>query len=528
MAGTQSRYEWQFKQRLTSGGLNLQTAYLARNTSELGRLLTGTDNEVVNQSGIFRGFVASVVVGTLKVSVGPGLGQLFDATVPEPDSKAKWMELRSAVEVTLAVGDATNPRWDVIEAQPAIVDGPAEVIDFFDPANNTFSPAVVSPQKIATAALQVRTGTPAANPKLLAGVAGWIPIAYQYVEANALALNVSRTLYCRPILRTRELTTPDNITGLLSQYYENKNISGGGWDTIGTTGLNGTLHMTMAGTFPENGQPFLIPGGTPVSISATGNYVGGGLPLASGTLYAYVAPPPYPTGYAVSMAPRELYIVDTTTPNISATIPAGTRGGIVVISSSDPSATNPLGQRGGPHVVHSFTDNFWGSFDMKRSQMLYIGAAYFDLALPGLVQQVVEGAWVSPASKTGILFTADLPIAAPMTVNVWAGFAGLPFNLPNTAQRVSMAVVARLGAEDQLYIELEDNWTGQGSINTSGAPVFTLYNADPVNAATLMAQYEARTDASGNVKINEATAIGVITSAALVVRAYEDRVIASR
>lgn len=526
MAGTQSRYEWQFKQRLTSGGLNLQTAYLARNTSELARLLTGTDNEVINQSGIFKGFVASVVVGTLKVSVGPGLGQLFDATVPEPDSKAKWMELRAAVEVTLAVGDATNPRWDVIEAQPAIVDGPAEVIDFFDPANNTFSPAVVSLQKIATAALQVRAGTPGANPKLLAGVAGWVPIAYQYVEANALALNVNRTMYCRPILRTRELSTPDSVTGVTSSFSENKNISGGGW-RIEADGAAGFLEMTLDGTFPENGQPFHIPAGSAVSISATGNYVGGGLPLASARIHAYVAPPPYPAGYAVSMAPRELYIVDTTTPNVGTTVSAGAKGCIVVIGGGGPEHESPMGQRGGPNSVHSFTDNFWGSFDVKRSQMLYIGAAYYDIAVPGIISQFVSGAWVAVKRKTGDTFDADLPIAGPITYNLWSGFAGLPMALPTTATRVSLAVNATLAAAASLHIELEDNWTGVGGVVGKGAPLFDLRN-NAVGAEVVGGHIELVTDDDGNIKISEAVGVGAVSTCALVVRAYQDKILAMR
>jgi hypothetical protein len=97
MAGTQSRYAWQFKQRLTSNGLNLQTSYLARNTSELGRYLAGgTDQELALQTGVIRGFVPAVVPATLKISIGPGLGQFFSSGISEPDSKARMTPVCSA------------------------------------------------------------------------------------------------------------------------------------------------------------------------------------------------------------------------------------------------------------------------------------------------------------------------------------------------------------------------------------------------------------------------------------------------
>ena len=524
MAGTQSRYAWQFKQRLTSGGLNLQTSYLARNTSELGRHLAGgTDQELTLQTGVIRGFIVTVVPATLKLTVGPGLGHYFDSAVSEPDSKAQWMELRASKEVTATAGDAANPRWDVVEVQPASIDAAAEIIDFFNPTDNTFSPAVVVVQKTAEVNVQVRAGTPNANPKLPAGTAGWMPVAYVYVAANALALNVDRVMHCRPILTPRRGTTPDNVTGLLSQIGENLNISGGGW-RIEADGVEGFLNTAMAGTFPLWGRPFYLPAGTFVSLSATGNYAGGGLPLANTTVHAYVAPPPYPAGYDVSMAPREMFITDTTTPGLSATIPPGARGCIVVAGSGAPSLTTPLGQRGSPTATDSFTDNFWGAFTLRRSDMLYIGAAFYDIALPGLVTQRVNGSWVAPRRKTGDDFTADLPIVGPTTYNMWQGFAGAPMVFPSTARRLSMQVVASANAGASLHIELEDDWTGTSG---GGTPAFDILNNQAGNE-TISATYEAMTTSSGNVKITAAAADGTIVVAVLQTRAYEDEVLSMR
>jgi hypothetical protein len=526
MAGTQSRYAWQFKQRLTSNGLNLQTSYLARNTSELGRYLAGgTDQELALQTGVIRGFVPAVVPATLKISIGPGLGQFFSSGISEPDSKAQWMELRASKEVTTTAGDAANPRWDVVEIQPAAVDAVAEIIDFFNPADNTFSPAVVVVQKLAEVAAQVRQGTPNANPKLPAGVAGWIPLCYVYVAANALALNVDRVMFCRPILTPRRGTTPDNVTGLLSQIGENLNISGGGW-RIEADGLAGFLNTAMSGTFPLWGRPFYLPAGAAVSLSATGNYVGGGLPLASTTVYAYVAPPPYPSGYDATLAPRELFIADNATPNVSATIPAGARGCIVVAGSGAPNEGSPLGQRGSPTTTHSFVDNLWGAFDLRRSDMLYIGAAYYDFALPGLITQRVHGSWIAPKRKVGFLFDADLPIVAPATYFL-TGFPGFPMSFPATAKRVSMQVACTLAAGASLHCDLQDEWTGVGGNIASGSPQLDLYN-DAAGSETVTQPFEAVLTDSLSIIIEAAAGNGVISTAGVTTRAYEDEILSMR
>lgn len=527
MAGNQSRYEWQFKQRLTSGGLNLQTSYLARNTSELGRYgLGGTDQEIALQTGIIRGFVPAVVAATLKISVGPGLGHFYDSGVSEPDSKAKWMELRTAKEVTATPGDAANPRWDVVEIQPATIDGTAEIIDFFNPGDNTFSPAVVSVQKISEVSIQVRAGTPNANPKLPAGTAGWCPICYVYVAANALALDGNRVMFCRPILTLRRGTTPDNVTGLLSQFGENINISGGGW-AVETEGLDGTLANAMTGTFPNWGRPFYMGAGTAISINASGNYVGGGLPLVSTPVYAYVAPPPYPSGYDVSLAPRELFITDTTTPNVAATIPAGSRGCIVVVASGGPNTNNPLGQRGSPNAVHSFVDNLWGNFDLLRSDMLYIGSGYYDTTLPGLVKHRVVGSHVGSDRKAGNNFNALFPIVAPTNVSVLLNIAGDPsYSLPKTALYVRLTSYHNMADDSDIVMVFSDTFAASDTEPR-------LYHAIRRNGGNGESNIRGintwiHLDTSGNVVIASAAKYNVGNTNRLYVWEWEDAVLALR
>jgi len=527
VAGTQSRYEWQFKQRLTSGGLNSQTSYLARNTSEALRLLTGTDSETLGQTGIFRGFVCAVVAGTMRVSIAPGLGQFFDATVSEPDSKAKWMELRAAKEVTVSAADGANPRWDVIEVQPASINGAAEIIDFFNPADNTFTPAVVSVFKISEAAAQVRAGTAGANPKLPAGVAGWVPLAYVYVGAAVVALNADRVMHCRPILHTRDgVYRGEDPTGVLSPFAENLGIAGGGW-AFAADGYSGTLATSMSGRFAQGGLPFYLPSGTGIVLATAGNYEGGGLPAGNTLVHAYVAPPPYPSGYDSTMAPREMYLHDSTTPGASPTIAAGARNCVVLVSSSTPAQESPLGMRGGPNAnTGTFTDNLWGAFTRQRSTLYYIGAAYHAIGIPGMVTQRVVGSRISPARKTGFKFDADLPIAAPTQYGLWAHIAGDdPMAFPATARRVNVAAEFHLLTTGQLFLEVEDADTGSGGQGL----VYINPRNNTGGTVNVGGEWDFTVDDSGDITISAGSVTNIAGNGALFrTRSYDDAILSKR
>jgi len=526
VAGTQSRYEWQFKQRLTSGGLNSQTSYLARNTSEALRLLTGTDSETLGQTGIFRGFVCAVVAGTMRVSIAPGLGQFFDATVSEPDSKAKWMELRAAKEVTVSAADGANPRWDVIEVQPASINGAAEIIDFFNPADNTFTPAVVSVFKISEAAAQVRAGTAGANPKLPAGTAGWVPLAYVYVGAAVVLLNADRVMHCRPILHTRDgVYRGEDPTGVLSPFAENLGIAGGGW-AFAADGYSGTLATSMSGRFAQGGLPFYLPSGTGIVLATAGNYEGGGLPAGNTLVHAYVAPPPYPSGYDSTMAPREMYLHDSTTPGASPTIAAGARNCIVLISSSTPDQASPLGMRGGPNAnTGTFTDNLWGAFTRQRSTLYYIGAAYHVIAIPGMVAQTVFGATVATSRKVGANPFADLPIAAPELYGMWSNAVGDPtIQWPETALDIDMQIRAVIDAGSELVIEVED-YFGLGG--TNAGVLDAVYCNTSAGSARCGDVVPVHLTPSGSITINYATTTGA-SSLRFFGKCYRDEILKKR
>lgn len=524
VARKNTHYEIQPRQRLTTDALNQQDAWTSRQANEVARRLLRAD--IGNMSGVISGLLVSVIAATMQVSVGAGLALYYDSTIEDPDSQHQWVELRDAgaTVLTLDPGGA-NPRWDVIEIAPGVVDGDADILDVWDPQLGVPVPTLLAPLKVGTPVVTVRKGTEAAAPKFPAGVDGVIPLAYVYVGAGVVALNVDRVVYCRPILTPRRGVYRNEPTNdIFSPYFENHNISGGGW-AVAADGFDGTLAAAMTGTFPNGGLPFSLPGNTNISL-ITGNYEGGGLPAGNTVVHAYVAPPPYPTGYSTSLGPRELYLRDVTIPNCSTTISAGARNCIVLVSSSGPSLTSPLGQRGGPNSnTNTFTDNLWGAFTHIRSNLLYIGAAFHAIAVPGLITQRVKGATVAPARKTGFDFEADLPIAAPTVYNLWGNITGdAAMQLPETATKCHMSAAFDNDGGGHLHMKLEDDWTGQSSL---GVVAITHYN-DAASTFRGGGTFVLQPSSSGSVTVTQAAAQLIDGEQRMHVRAYEDIILAMR
>ena len=131
------------------------------------------------------------------------------------------------------------------------------------------------------------------------------------------------------------------------------------------------------------------------------------------------------------------------------------------------------------------------------------------------------------ARKTGERFDADLPIGAPITYNMWGGFVGANMALPITAVHLAIQVSCVLGADDEIRIELEDTWTGQGSDNVNGAPTFILVNGA---AGTDDVKYDFIADVTdaGDIKISSAIVTGLNGACSILARAYEDAVLVQR
>lgn len=521
-----THYDYQLRQRLTSTAMNIQAGWTSRLSPEVLRRTALGDRQLV--SGVLSGLQVNVVANTLQVAVSGGLGVMYDATQSDPNSQHRWMEVLDGTPLVATLdGGGANPRWDVVELAPGVVNGVGEILDFYNANTGQFVPAAANPLKVCTPVLAVRKGTEDANPKLPAGIAGCIPLAYVYVAAGAAILNVDRVMHCRPILIPRRgVWRTEDATSLFSPYQEGGGVAGGGW-VFAADGFDGTLATSMSGSFPNGGLPFYLPGGTNISLVTAGNYEGGGLPGGNTLVHAYIAPPPYPTGYDSSLAPRELFIQDVTTPGVINTVPAGSRNCIALVSSSTPDQGSPLGLRGGPHVnTGTFTDNLWGAFTRTRASLIYVGAAYHAIGIPGMVTQRVIGARVSPARKTGFEFDGDLPIAAPTQYNLWASIAGDdPMAFPQTARRINVSAEFHLLTTGQLYLKVEDADTGTGGHGL----IYLSQRNNTGGTANVGGERDFTVDEKGDIIINAGSVTNIAANGACFrTRSYEDVILAMR
>jgi hypothetical protein len=208
-------------------------------------------------------------------------------------------------------------------------------------------------------------------------------------------------------------------------------------------------------------------------------------------------------------------------------MPAGSRNCIVLTSSSGPQLTGPLGLRGNPNSnTGTFTDNLWGAFTRQRSQLLYVGAAYHAIGIPGLVTQRVIGATVAPKRKTGFSFGSDLPIGAPTTYNMWGNIAGDDaMMLPETARRMTIAGVFNLLTTGTMYLILEDSDTGASS---KGLIYIAMSNITG-STKNLGDAYPVQVSDAGSLQLNEGVATFVAGGGArFYLREYTDVVLAMR
>lgn len=508
-----THYEFQLRQRLTSTAFNTAMAYLGRHGVEMVRHML---LNLLDLSGVVNGLLVTVAGGDMTFSVSDGLAFYYDNTVPDTDSRYRVISVESTAPLQgeLDPGDV-QPRWDIVEIAPGFVDGAAQNLDFYDPSTGAFTNSPASPLKVSAPSMTVRKGTPAALPKLPAGTAGVIPLAYIYVPAGAVSLSATQVLYCRPILRPEPFANSPSLAGAAQT-----RVRGGGWN-IAADGFAGTCPGGMTGHFVGHGSPFQIAPGTAVTLAATSNWEGGGIPVADTHVHMYAAPAPYPAGHDANLAGRELQCSDASL--LWGGYASGMLGCIVVGSSVAPTYDangNPTGGGNFSMVAH----NLWGTISIPRNKMLYLGSAYFVAAIPGLAAQRVRGKWVAPSRKTGFQFHADLPIVGVTQYNMWDGFAGTAMKLPTIARILDVDLNCGLAPGGDLRVVMEDQWTGQGTKGRIYSDVVNL-------AATIEVvgqHHVVEVDSSGNLIIMEGTVQDLDGQAEICLRAYEDGILAMR
>lgn len=514
MSGEHDRYQFLLRQRLTSTALNAQSDYTARLAYMALQSMVGAD--AVQVGGVINGLLVTVQAGTMNVQIGEGLGLLYDPSFVLPDSRHRWLEVLPDAPLTaeLDPGDGT-PRWDSIELEATQVDGAPEVLDFYDPSLGVAVPLAASPVKKCVPTVIVRKGTPSASPKFPTGSGGRLPLAYVYVPAGAVALTETDVVYARPLRRPR----PHELSPGTIDYYQNHAISGGG--LITSAPLNAAIANDFYGFFERSAVPFYLPRGSAVGLSVN-NFDGGGLPAADAVVYCYACPWPFPTGYDSTLCPREFAPRNAARFNNVATLQ---RNCFFIWSEVEPI----FGVKGTPNAGGNASINHpnLGAVSLPYEDMIYIGAAFFDQGANELVPQAVNGRWIIPSRKTYAAFHNDLPIAAPATYNLWERLnVGSEMTLPNTATRVDVVGNFGFGAPGAFFIRFNDAWSG-GAGNQTGEHRIVIQN-DYDEIAVGCPSMILVTDTSGNITIEEARCENIDGSSQLIVRAYEDNILARR
>jgi hypothetical protein len=477
-------------------------------------------------------FLVTPQNGTMKSAIGPGLAIFYDATKVFPQSPMVWIESRQIREVTHAPADALA-RWDVIEMRPGEQVSSTQPRDQFDSLTGTFTVVNMVKEIQSWPEFQIRSGTPSASPGIPAGTPGWIPLAYVKVGGNAVAVVSTEVVYCRPLLGARQIDREGWTTSTLNSIYA-RDVKGGGIEFDGgANDLSGLLVNTVTGRF----------GSTPlgayhhnfrilktVAVRVTSMTIDGGImPAVDDVMYFYAIPPPYPAGYGAQLAGRELWTPDTA--NLY-----GTNGGfydsalqngcIIIASAKEPDITNPAGPplAGTGSFAHEFFADA-GNATSTASSWVYIGAGCYVQATNEILLQKCVGSTVSTFRKPGKSFTADLPIAAPISYNLWTEAAGDPVvRWPVTARAVDVHLRSAINNNGNLTIELADEFgdtTGNKGVLTA---VFPNNSGGQQNCGTIVPMHLSDT---GTIIIANATHTGV-ASANLYASKYRDSILDSR
>lgn len=119
--------------------------------------------------------------GNDKIQIAPGtLLQKVGARTGDEASLLAYT-FTGTEEVTIAAGDATNPRIDLVEMKLEWETGNAVSRDFKDSTNGALSTTTPSIHRRVLCTIQVKTGTPAASPAYPLPTAGFVPIAGVFV-----------------------------------------------------------------------------------------------------------------------------------------------------------------------------------------------------------------------------------------------------------------------------------------------------------------------------------------------------------
>lgn len=97
--------------------------------------------------------------------------------------------LPNGLTLTTAVGDATNPRIDLVELRATWVDGNSLTRNFEDSATRAKTSTATNKSRLVQVIVQIKQGTPAATPAYPAPTTGYAAVAAVYVPATHNAVH---------------------------------------------------------------------------------------------------------------------------------------------------------------------------------------------------------------------------------------------------------------------------------------------------------------------------------------------------
>jgi len=444
------RTQWNTRERALSTDLNRAMQLVERGVLEgLSALVSGS----VKKSGCFgNSFLVTPVAGTMDSSITAGLAFMINAANVYPSSTVDWIESRVLRSVTHDAADAQT-RYDAVEMRAGYEVSSSQPRDQFNPVTGTFTVVNMAKELASLPEFRITKGTPAASPQLPAGSAGWMPLAYVRVVGGAATLSATDVIYCRPLLDTEPGAT--GWAGASADVFSDE-VTGGNLSCAGGT-LTGAVVNTMTGRFAGFHHRFRVAVASTCTLGSL-VYDGGGLPGASGHVYFYAIPAPYPSGYDTSMAGREFWTPDEAVVYSAAGgfADPDSQSGCIIIASSEFPGTSKSGAP--PAGTALFSHSLFGpglTTTSNRKYWMYIGSAWYDSVGGTLLLQSANGPRISHSRKTGSTYTVPVVDEVVSFANEVVGDPD--FSLPPAVTRVHVVSNASLTINTGfVYIKYED------------------------------------------------------------------------
>jgi hypothetical protein len=292
MASGQQRVVWNNGERAISDDNNKQGDFIARQRNEILRSLCQLDAVPgspgitnLNQSATDDYPLDGIVLDGLEAIVDtPGYVMITPGTLAgwvgqpgDPGQDSGWMVVPSSglselrPEMVIVENNGTVPRCDIIEVRfNATEVATVEDRDIYNPASESFVPAIVTKTTQVVLQFRVRTGTPGVPPN---GDYGWLPLTLAIVQPG-LPVSMVDFYDVRPLLRdmqgrARTLDAMNGNSGALINRGSNHQVQASTTDgTIPHTTLFGVAQAEFNGMRMEG----YLTRNTPITPASQANW----------------------------------------------------------------------------------------------------------------------------------------------------------------------------------------------------------------------------------------------------------------